>query len=42
MLSVRENIILPLELDGQKADVRRLADILKTLGIAEKALWEAM
>ncbi len=39
MLNVRENIVLPMELDGQKVDERRLADILKTLGIAEKEFY---
>ena len=36
MLNVRDNILLPLELDGQKPDERELARILKLLGIADK------
>lgn len=39
MLNVRDNIILPIELDGQKADEKVLADILKSLGIAEKEFY---
>lgn len=38
MLSVRENTVLPKELDCQNVDERRLADILKTLSIAEKEI----
>ena len=36
MLNVRSNILLPLELDGQKPDERELARILTLLGIADK------
>ena len=36
MLNVRDNILLPLELDGQKPDERELARILMLLGIADK------
>ena len=36
MLNVRSNILLPLELDGQKPDERELARILSLLGIADK------
>ena len=36
MLNVRSNILLPLELDGQKADERELSRILSLLGIADK------
>lgn len=36
MLNVRSNIILPLELDGQKPDERELSRILSLLGIADK------
>ena len=36
MLNVRDNIQLPLELDGRKADERELSRILNLLGIAEK------
>lgn len=36
MLNVRDNITLPLALDGKTIDDRVLTDILKTLGIAEK------
>ena len=36
MLNVRSNILLPLELDGRKADERELAHILSLLGIADK------
>ena len=36
MLNVRDNITLPLALDGKQVDDRVLTDILKMLGIAEK------
>ncbi len=36
MLNVRDNITLPLELDGKKIDDREFVDILKTLGIDDK------
>ena len=36
MLNVRDNIQLPLELDGRKADDKELSRILHLLGIAEK------
>jgi putative ABC transport system ATP-binding protein len=36
MLNVRDNILLPLELDGRKADDKELSRILHLLGIAEK------
>ncbi len=36
MLNVRSNILLPLELDGRKADERELSRILSLLGIADK------
>lgn len=36
MLNVHDNIVLPLELDGKKADEKTLCDILKTLGIEDK------
>jgi putative ABC transport system ATP-binding protein len=36
MLNVRDNIQLPLELDGRKADTKELSLILSLLGIAEK------
>lgn len=36
ILTAEENITLPIELDGRKADVERLEDILKNLGIADK------
>ena len=36
MLNVRDNILLPLELDGRKADYKELSHILNLLGIAEK------
>ena len=36
MLNVRDNIQLPLELDGRKADPKELSRILSLLGIAEK------
>lgn len=36
MLNVRDNILLPLELDGRKADDKELSHILNLLGIAEK------
>lgn len=37
ILSVYENVVLPLELDGKKPDVRYIQSILKILGIADKA-----
>lgn len=36
MLNVRSNILLPLELDGQKPNERELSRILSLLGIADK------
>jgi len=36
MLNVRDNITLPMELDGNEIDDRALIDILKTLGIEDK------
>ena len=36
MLNVRDNIVLPIELDGKTVDEKRFADIIKTLGIFEK------
>ena len=36
MLNVRDNITLPIELDGKKLDDKVLRDILKTLGIEDK------
>ncbi|WMJ89983.1 ABC transporter ATP-binding protein [Anaerocolumna sp. MB42-C2] len=36
IINVYENIILPLELDGNQADTDFVEDILKTLGIEEK------
>lgn len=36
MLNVRDNITLPIELDGKKADDKVLIDILKSLGIEDK------
>ena len=37
VLSVYENVVLPVELDGKKADGTFVNDILDTLGIREKA-----
>ena len=37
VLSVYENVVLPVELDGKKADMAFVNDILDTLGIREKA-----
>ncbi len=37
VLSVYENVVLPVELDGKKADRTFVNDILDTLGIREKA-----
>ncbi|HIZ23780.1 MAG TPA: ABC transporter ATP-binding protein [Candidatus Blautia faecigallinarum] len=37
VLSVYENVVLPVELDGKKADRKFIEDILDTLGIREKA-----
>lgn len=36
MLNVRDNITLPIELDGKAINEKALNDILKTLGIEEK------
>ena len=36
VLSVYENVVLPVELDGKKADREFVQDILDTLGIREK------
>lgn len=38
VLSVYENVVLPVELDGKKADKAFVNDILDTLGIREKAV----
>lgn len=37
ILSVYENIVLPVELDGKRVDRAYIRDIMKTLGIADKA-----
>lgn len=37
ILSVYENVVLPLELDGKKPDQKFIGAILQTLGIADKA-----
>lgn len=37
ILSVYENVVLPLELDGKKPDVKFIQSVLQTLGIADKA-----
>lgn len=37
ILSVYENIVLPVELDGKKIDRNYIKDIMKMLGIADKA-----
>ena len=39
MLNVRDNITLPLDLDGRKCDERRLTDILKTLHIEDREFY---
>lgn len=36
VLSVKENILLPLELDNRKVDKEYLDDLLKTLGLKER------
>lgn len=36
ILNVYENIILPIELDGNKIDKKHLDNIIKTLGLSEK------
>jgi putative ABC transport system ATP-binding protein len=36
ILNVYENIVLPLELDGNKIDENHLNNIIKTLGLSEK------
>ena len=37
ILSVYENVVLPLELDGKKPDEKFIQAVLQTLGIADKA-----
>lgn len=37
ILSVYENIVLPVELDGKRVDRAYIKDIIQTLGIADKA-----
>lgn len=37
ILSVYENIVLPVELDGKRVDRAYIRDIMQTLGIADKA-----
>lgn len=37
MLNVFENIVLPIELDGGKADKAHIEGIMETIGLAEKA-----
>lgn len=37
ILSVYENIVLPVELDGKRVDRNYIKDIMQTLGIADKA-----
>ncbi len=37
ILSVYENVVLPLELDGKKPDTRFIQAVLQMLGIADKA-----
>lgn len=39
MLNVRDNISLPLELDGKPVEEKQLLDIMKTLGIDEKEFY---
>lgn len=39
MLNVRDNITLPIELDGKKVDDKTLRDVLKTLGIEDKEFY---
>lgn len=36
MLNVRDNITLPIELDGKNVDEDKLLDVMKTLGISDK------
>ena len=36
VLNVYENIVLPIELDGNKIDKRHIDNIIETLGLAEK------
>lgn len=36
VLNVYENIILPIELDGNKVDKKHIGSIIKTLGLTEK------
>ena len=38
ILNVVENITLPCELDGEKADEKHLAELLKTLGLENRRL----
>ncbi|MCL2321851.1 MAG: ATP-binding cassette domain-containing protein, partial [Oscillospiraceae bacterium] len=35
-LTVYENIILPLGLDGRKADTKRVSELISTLGLSDK------
>ena len=37
ILSIYENVVLPLELDGKKPDTKFINSVLETLGIADKA-----
>lgn len=37
MLNVFENIVLPIELDGGRADKAHIENIIETIGLAEKA-----
>lgn len=39
MLNVRDNITLPIELDGKKVDDKTLRGVLKTLGIEDKEFY---
>lgn len=37
ILSVYENVVLPIELDGKKPDTKFINEVLETLGMADKA-----
>ena len=36
ILTTEENVLLPIQLDGKKPDMKRLDEVLQTLGIADK------
>ena len=40
MLNVYENIVLPVELDGNKVDKKFMNEIVQMLGLEDKRLWQ--